>query len=1283
MNRTSLFTPLSMWFCCVSIFLLVFTSTVFTESLTIQSEPSPAGLQTVSADATLSDLLLTDVSLQPSFSPEETTYTAESSVSETTVSVSTTHSAASIVMPDDIDLETDGVQVALGEGETIIRIVVTAEDGITEQTYTVTVSRRETDVAVDADTERVVLPDEQGSDTQAFTGKLTLTLDPNTDSGTTGDGVTDYENTQSRFIRFIITAPSNFPVDSNDHVAVFKAVSDALILRPSFSCADSTAPTAGINSGSATAGGHIWSQFVTIPAPDNANSKNAYNQYIRFDNGPHCFIAVYKPNGANDTSTLSTHSDLFEITVDTVRPTVTVVEQTTDSVYAYANETTTSKTKDNIAAENCTDSTSTASGWSDYTLDGTAVTFSGSGRCFIFTDVAGNKRAAHTSAKVSGVAIVDYDSDDNNLIEIDGNNEEALAKLNAMRYDLDGNGIPDSPASAAAYRVAFPGTVPAGILFGCPSTCTGYELKRSLDFDTDGDGKTATGTVGYPTGDSDDAYYNGGIGWEPVGARTNRFQATFDGNGYTIDNLFVRRFRPAQTDVDAALFGAVGTGGIVRNLGLRYILVRSHGDVGGIAAQNYGTIQTSFVTGDLFGYKSGLFTANNYGTIAHSYGKGTVGAHGGGADGGGIAGNLLGSGTIKKSWVAATVAHSGGNSIGGGIVGNGEATNIINSYFDTDVYGSSADPNRRTTGQLQSPTGYTGIYATWDDDNIDGVTGADAPWDFSTDNQYPLLTIGGHQLDRQVPMVTTIIATPDDGQVTLTWTARGTIGVSGWQFTYKTQDAADWESWAAVPSSTASTTSHVVSSLTNGTVYHFKVRAIGGFDSAEVVAVPNTGIPATDFDADDNNLIDITTLAQLNAVRYDLDADSASSGTVADKKVYHDAFTTSRVGFFCDACVGYELKGNLNLDTDNSGETWTGTTTSPSGDSADTYYNGGKGWIPLGDYTAIFDGNGHIIDNLFVKREAGDAGDAGLFKTIGRKGIVRNLGIRNILIRTHSNAGGIAGENSGVIQTSFVTGSSFGNTSGLIVANNSGTIAHSYTKGDVGIGVTNSIAGGIAGNRETSGGTIKNSWTATNVNRLGGTYSGIATAGTITNSYFDKTVYGTTTDTNGKTTTELQSPTGYTGIYATWDDEDIDGVTGADAPWDFMNEDEYPLLTFGGHVLQNQRSGTLESGPLIATPDDGEVTITWGPDSIAGVTGWQFTHKTQDDGSWGIWADVPSSTERTTTYTVPSLTNGTTYHFKVRAKGGGADRGKRVRLQLQRRIQVFPQQILMQTITIS
>ena len=82
---------------------------------------------------------------------------------------------------------------------------------------------------------------------------------------------------------------------------------------------------------------------------------------------------------------------------------------------------------------------------------------------------------------------------------------------------------------------------------------------------------------------------------------------------------------------------------------------------------------------------------------------------------------------------------------------------------------------------------------------------------------------------------------------------------------------------------------------------------------------------------------------------------------------------------------------DLDLDTDGSGATWTGTESNPTGDSADAYNNSGKGWIPLGDYATTFDGNRYTIDNLFVNRGAGNDGNAGLFKTISATGIVRNL----------------------------------------------------------------------------------------------------------------------------------------------------------------------------------------------------------------------------------------------------------------------------------------------------
>ncbi len=32
------------------------------------------------------------------------------------------------------------------------------------------------------------------------------------------------------------------------------------------------------------------------------------------------------------------------------------------------------------------------------------------------------------------------------------------------------------------------------------------------------------------------------------------------------------------------------------------------------------------------------------------------------------------------------------------------------------------------------------------------------------------------------------------------------------------------------------------------------------------------------------------------------------------------------------------------------------------------YYNSGLGWVPIGTFTGIFEGNGHIIRNLMINR---------------------------------------------------------------------------------------------------------------------------------------------------------------------------------------------------------------------------------------------------------------------------------------------------------------------------
>ena len=120
----------------------------------------------------------------------------------------------------------------------------------------------------------------------------------------------------------------------------------------------------------------------------------------------------------------------------------------------------------------------------------------------------------------STIQTKDYDNDDDGLIEVSN-----LEQLNAIRWDLDGDGSPSDTAYDSAYPDAISG-------MGCPvSGCLGYELVADLDFDANGDGEP----------DEGDAYWNNGAGWLPIGHTSEGFWATFDGNGHTISNLSILR----------------------------------------------------------------------------------------------------------------------------------------------------------------------------------------------------------------------------------------------------------------------------------------------------------------------------------------------------------------------------------------------------------------------------------------------------------------------------------------------------------------------------------------------------------------------------------------------------------------------------------------------------------------------------------------------------------------------------------------------------------------------
>ena len=137
----------------------------------------------------------------------------------------------------------------------------------------------------------------------------------------------------------------------------------------------------------------------------------------------------------------------------------------------------------------------------------------------------------------------DFDLDDDGLIEISN-----LEQLNALRWDLDGDGA----SSDSRYALAFP---QGASDMGCPSDgCIGYELINHLDFDTNRSGEA----------DAGDDYWNNRQGWVPIGSRRNRFEAVFDGNGHVISSLYIRV--PKSDSI--GLFGATGDSAKVRNVNL-------------------------------------------------------------------------------------------------------------------------------------------------------------------------------------------------------------------------------------------------------------------------------------------------------------------------------------------------------------------------------------------------------------------------------------------------------------------------------------------------------------------------------------------------------------------------------------------------------------------------------------------------------------------------------------------------------------------------------------------
>ena len=776
-------------------------------------------------------------------------------------------------------------------------------------------------------------------------------------------------------------------------------------------------------------------------------------------------------------------------------------------------------------------------------------------------------------------ATVDYDHDDDGLIEVFN-----LAQLNAIRWDLNGDGTASSSGYAAAFADAETG-------MGCnedetaadDQVCKGYELAQNLSFDTRRDGLL----------DRRDAYWNNGAGWDPIGGE---FTATLDGNGYAIDLLLSK---PASGN--AGLFDTIGLSVRVRNLGLTNVSVAPQASTvssGGLAAVNKGlsnassrndnAISAVYVTGEvtgkshtgcLFRTNSGdigpaystcsVSTTNNYvgglvgvnqllannggGRIHYSYAGGPV--HHSGASGGGTRalGGLVGSnsfGRITHSYARGAVTRSS-TATPGGLVGRVNAGVISASYWDTtaSARSSSAGGVGKTTDELKAPTSKTGIYSSW----------STSWWDFGSATDYPMLKADFN----------------GDGTAT----------------------AAEFGSQA------------------NG--------------------------PAVDYDTDNDGLIEVNSLAQLYAIRYDLNGDGKSPQPAEYAVAYPNA--RSDMGCPASGCIGYKLTADLDFDTNGNEEA----------DAGDEYWNGGAGWTPPGGrWDGIFDGKGHTISNLYINLTQSSR-QVGLFSTM--RGTVRNLGLEHVSITTRlrwPNAiGGIVGFNDykGKIETSYVSGvvdteinwtgagHAGATDTGCVAGRNDGTISVVYADCKVVARGPGNSGGGLVGTNfrrsdHSEGGVIWNTYASSaNVLNYGAVfYRGMSAAGlvgvnfgtgayiedsyalgrvdrirwaglaegnikaTVVDSYWDKELTRQTSsagspDSAGKTSAELKSPTSADGIYNNW----------SEAIWDFRDANHYPALKAdwdGDGTATWEEFGTQDTEPDLpsSSPPSNNLQLTQG-----------------------------------------------------------------------------------------
>ena len=652
-----------------------------------------------------------------------------------------------------------------------------------------------------------------------------------------------------------------------------------------------------------------------------------------------------------------------------------------------------------------------------------------------------------------------------------------------------------------------------------------YQLTRDLDFTDDGSYRDpATNKSTWTTGE----------GWEPIGfvddrnnmacngeADSNCFTGNFNGNGYTISNLYMNRTKGVSDEppqVFGGLFSAA-QGGAIGNLGLVNVDLKMDSILGGVIGyyQN-GKLYNSYVTGaleantavgGLAGWGRNISIVNSYaktkidtlvgsGLIFRVYGNNnkiinsyadvnsindrtsSSGANGGlmglAADPavvditnsyaigsiavsgtGGTAGGLLRSadfGTIRNSYAAVALRSDVSNPTGlkGFIHQIGSGAAVSNSYWDTEVSRQSDDNAvGKTTAELQLPTGATGIYSAWSEDD----------WAFGTDKQYPILKYTDASETLGFAACGTA-NTPDCGSVISPEIHSRLMGLTlfGEDSLDPPFDASKHEYIGKVHDNDGNGIIRVIPTAMNTSD---TITIHIGDDETQLPGTFMSGDLSLDIELNEDVLVQ-TILIKVTPENSELTSDY----TLYLKLNEIDSLEVlSAIRDNPDN--HYHLTRHLDFNDPASyasgavNEVWT----------VDNFDNArDTGWVPINNFSGEFFGNGFTISNLQINR---NADNQGLFGITTVSGIVRDLGLLNAKIEAGNNAGALLGNNAGTVIGSYAIGKISGRDRvGNLVGNNEGSVFNSYAIGTA--NNHNGTGGAIGGLVGSSNGTVANSY---------------------------------------------------------------------------------------------------------------------------------------------------------------------------------------------------------------